>query len=72
MDRDDFYSGMNEINDLLGLNLMETTPAIGPCEEYKGWKPTEEGRINKFYLNAADCRLLSEAFAKLADNLNQG
>lgn len=61
--------GLDLVNDLLGLNLMETTPAIGPCEEYKGWKPTEEGRINKFYLNAADCKRLSEAFAVMAANL---
>jgi hypothetical protein len=68
----DTSEGLDIVNELLGLNLMETTPAIGPCEEYKGWKPTEEGRVNKFYLSASDCSLLSEAFAKLADNLKQG
>jgi len=53
----------------LGLSLVETVRG----DELKGWRPNDgEPGVHKFYLNAADCRLLSEAFAKLADNLNQG
>ena len=62
--------GIDLVNDLLGLNLMETTPAIGPCEEYKGWKrDIADGGTCKFYLNAADCKRLSEAFAVMAAGL---
>jgi hypothetical protein len=68
MDRDDFYSGLNEVNDLLGLSLVETVRE----DELKGWKPNDgEPGIHKFYLNAADCRNLAAAFLKIADNLKE-
>ncbi len=61
---------VKQLNDIIpGLELIKTVRG----DEIKGWtRDLEEGGTMKFYLNAADCRLLSEAFAKLADNLNQG
>jgi hypothetical protein len=61
---------VKQLNDIIpGLELIKTVHG----DEIKGWtRDLEEGGTMKFYLNAADCRLLSEAFAKLADNLNQG
>lgn len=61
---------VKQVNNIIpGLDLIKTVRG----DEIKGWtRDIEEGGTMKFYLNAADCRLLSEAFAKLAGNLNQG
>lgn len=58
--------GLDLVNDLLGLRLVETVRS----DEYKGIKiDPEDGGTNKFYLNADDCKRLSEAFAAMAANL---
>ncbi len=58
--------GLDLVNDLLSVELNATVRG----DEYKGWKrDIEDGGTCKFYLNAADCKRLSEAFAAMAANL---
>lgn len=58
--------GLDLVNDLLSVELIATVAG----DEYKGWKrDIEDGGTCKFYLNAADCKRLSEAFAAMAANL---
>lgn len=58
--------GLDLVNDLLSVELNTTVRG----DEYKGWKrDIEDGGTCKFYLNAADCKRLSEAFAVMAANL---
>jgi hypothetical protein len=60
--------GLDLVNELLGLRLVETVRS----DEYKGIKiDPEDGGTNKFYLNAADCKRLSEAFAVMAIALKE-
>jgi hypothetical protein len=60
--------GLDLVNDLLGLELGATVRG----KEYKGWKrDIEDGGTCKFYLNAADCKRLSEAFAVMAAGLKE-
>ena len=58
--------GLDLVNELLSVELGATVRG----DEYKGWKrDIEDGGTCKFYLNAADCKRLSEAFAAMAANL---
>ena len=58
--------GLDLVNELLSVELGATVRG----DEYKGWKrDIEDGGTCKFYLNAADCKRLSEAFAVMAANL---
>lgn len=62
----DNLEGIDLVNDLLGLRLIKTVRE----DEYKGIKiDPEDGETYKFYLSAADCKRLSEAFAAMAANL---
>lgn len=60
--------GLDLINELLGVELGATVRG----DEYKGWKrDIEDGGSCKFYLSAADCKRLSEAFAHMAAALKE-
>jgi len=59
---------IDAINELLNLGLAKTFLS----DEVKGWSRDDDGGTSKFYLNAIDCQNLSDAFAKLATELNEG
>lgn len=50
------------INEDLSLDLGCTIKG----DELKGYRRDDEGGTSKFYLNAADCTALAEAFAVVA------
>lgn len=65
-------SPTDTINDLLHLDLSVTARG----DEAKGYCPDPEGPgrgrggLDDLYLNKADCEALSQAFARLAKELN--
>jgi hypothetical protein len=57
------------INEFLGLELAYTVRG----DELKGWKrDLEDGGSTKFYLNRAECEVLSRAFARAAEGFSHG
>jgi hypothetical protein len=55
------------INDILHLDLVQTVRG----DEHKG-RRRDGGGATSFYLNAAECQVLSRAFAHAAEMLSHG
>ena len=61
---------IEEINDILGIDAVETAEGRLEGRELKAWVYDQDasGRC-KTYLNARTCEVLSKAFAELATHL---